>query len=120
VAAAAAAAAGAAGAGAGAGASSSSGSRGSFDEDVEWARVMRTEVQRVMWGAAGIVRNTATLRRAQEELEVLLGRCEVEMQASGAGLYAHELRNLITVVGLYKCVVLLQKVSATRRSMGTE
>eukprot|EP00740_Mantoniella_antarctica_P002864 CAMPEP_0181349688 /NCGR_PEP_ID=MMETSP1106-20121128/860_1 /TAXON_ID=81844 /ORGANISM="Mantoniella antarctica, Strain SL-175" /LENGTH=726 /DNA_ID=CAMNT_0023462099 /DNA_START=387 /DNA_END=2567 /DNA_ORIENTATION=+ len=68
-----------------------------FDEDPEWARVMRGEVQRVMWSAAGIVRDTKTLRRARAELEIMLARCESEMLARGAGLYAHELRNLITV-----------------------
>ena len=77
--------------------SSSSASSDTFDEDVEWARVMRAEVQRVMWSAAGIVRDTETLRRAQGELETLFARCDVEMKARGAGLYAHELRNLITV-----------------------
>ena len=92
-----AAAAAAAAAAAGADCDSSSSASASFDEDVEWARVMRAEVQRVMWSAAGIVRDTESLRRAQGELETLLGRCEVEMKARGAGLYAHELRNLITV-----------------------
>lgn len=92
-------------------ASSSSSSPSSFDEDVAWAREMRAEVQRVMWGAAGIVRDTESLRSAQAELEALSVRCEVEMKARGAGLYAHELRNLITVGLVTLCCASMRKES---------
>lgn len=84
-----------------------------FDGDVEWARLMRADVQRIMWDAAGIVRNTAGFDRAIDELEEMLFRCEVEIKAHGRGLYAQELRNLLTV-GL----VTLRCASMRRESRG--
>jgi L-aspartate oxidase len=84
-----------------------------FDDEEEWARVMRAEVQRSMWAAAGIVRETEPLLRAADELEILLRKCEAEMGRRGAGLGAHELRNLITV-GL----VVLRCAAARKESRG--
>ena len=75
-----------------------------YDGHAEWARLMRDEVQRVMWSAAGIVRDSDTLARAEEELTAMLHRCNAEMKARGECLYSHELRNLITVgLTVLKC-----------------
>ena len=83
---------------------SSKGSVLEYDAHPEWAGVMREEVQRVMWSAAGIVRDSDTLARAEEELERLLARCDAEMRTRGECLYSQELRNLITVgLTVVKC-----------------
>ena len=75
-----------------------------YDAHPEWAGVMRQEVQRVMWSAAGIVRDSDTIARAEEELERLLARCDAEMRTRGECLSSHELRNLITVgLTVVKC-----------------
>ena len=85
-----------------------------FDADEAWSSAARREVQRVMWRAAGIVRETEALLAAQAELESLLRVCEVEMRArNGGGLRAHETRNLI-VCGL--CV--LRSAAARKESRG--
>ena len=85
----------------------SGGTKGSaleYDARPEWAGVMRQEVQRVMWSAAGIVRDSDTIARAEEELERLLARCDAEMRTRGECLSSHELRNLITVgLTVVKC-----------------
>ena len=83
---------------------SSKGSVLEYDAHPEWAGVMREEVQRVMWSAAGIVRDSDTIARAEEELERLLARCDAEMRTRGECLSSHELRNLITVgLTVVKC-----------------
>ena len=83
---------------------SSKGSVLEYDAHPEWAGVMREEVQRVMWSAAGIVRDSDTIARAEEELERLLARCDAEMRNRGECLSSHELRNLITVgLTVVKC-----------------
>ena len=83
---------------------SSKGSVLEYDAHPEWAGVMREEVQRVMWSAAGIVRDSDTIARAEEELERLLARCDAEMRTRGECLYSHALRNLITVgLTVVKC-----------------
>jgi len=83
---------------------SSKGSVLEYDAHPEWAGVMREEVQRVMWSAAGIVRDSNTIARAEEELERLLARCDAEMRTRGECLSSHELRNLITVgLTVVKC-----------------
>ena len=75
-----------------------------YDAHPEWAGVMRQEVQRVMWSAAGIVRDSDTLARAEEELERLLAQCDAEMRTRGECLHSHELGNLITVgLAVVKC-----------------
>lgn len=80
------------------------GSAPEYDAHPEWAGVMREEVQRVMWSAAGIVRDSDTIARAEEELERLLARCDAEMRTRGECLCSHELRNLITVgLTVVKC-----------------
>ena len=57
-----------------------------------------------MWSAAGIVRDSDTIARAEEELERLLARCDAEMRTRGECLSSHELRNLITVgLTVVKC-----------------
>ena len=84
-----------------------------FDYEEEWSRVMRAEVQQLMWAAAGIVRETDPLLRAADELEMQLRKCDAEMDRRGAGLGAHELRNLITV-GL----VVLRCAAARKESRG--
>ena len=84
-----------------------------FDHEEEWSRVMRAEVQQLMWAAAGIVRETDPLLRAADELEMQLRKCDAEMDRRGAGLGAHELRNLITV-GL----VVLRCAAARKESRG--
>ena len=85
----------------------SGGTKGSaleYDARPEWAGVMRLEGQRVMWSAAGIVRDSDTLARAEEELEGLLARCDEETRTRGECLYSQELRNLITVgLTVVKC-----------------
>ena len=85
-----------------------------FDADETWSSAARLQTQRVMWRAAGIVRETRALLAAQAELESLLRLCEAEMRArGGGGLRAHETRNLI-VCGL--CV--LRSASARKESRG--
>ena len=85
-----------------------------FDADEPWCVAARKETQRVMWRAAGIVRERSALVAAQTELESLLRLCEAEMRARhGGGLRAHETRNLI-VCGL--CV--LRSASARKESRG--
>ena len=77
--------------------------RAPFDADETWSRAARKATQRVMWRAAGIVRERSALLSAQTELESMLRQCEAEMRARhGGGLRAHETRNLI-VCGL--CVL---------------
>lgn len=85
-----------------------------FDANEAWSSAARRETQRVMWRAAGIVRETESLLAAQAELESLLHLCEAEMRArNGGGLRAHETRNLI-VCGL--CV--LRSAAARKESRG--
>lgn len=85
-----------------------------FDANEAWSSAARRETQRVMWRAAGIVRETESLLAAQAELESLLQLCEAEMRArNGGGLRAHETRNLI-VCGL--CV--LRSAAARKESRG--
>ena len=76
----------------------------SFDSEPNWCSSIRSETQRVMWSAAGIVRETSTLLNAELELEQLLRQCEHEMRNSpnNGGLRAFEVRNLL-VTGL--CVL---------------
>ena len=88
--------------------------RAPFDADETWSRAARKATQRVMWRAAGIVRERSALLSAQTELESMLRQCEAEMRARhGGGLRAHETRNLI-VCGL--CV--LRSASARKESRG--
>ena len=55
-----------------------------FDADETWSSAARLQTQRVMWRAAGIVRETRALLAAQAELESLLRLCEAEMRAQPA------------------------------------
>jgi L-aspartate oxidase len=68
-----------------------------FDEPPEWTSAMRAEVQRVMWNAAGIVRDTETLKEATTKMESMLEECEEKSRGADARLASIELRNLLTV-----------------------
>ena len=68
-----------------------------FDEPPEWTSAMRAEVQRVMWNAAGIVRDTETLKEATTKMASMLEECEEKSRGADARLASIELRNLLTV-----------------------